>query len=177
MAKNNASHAKRTRTRPPKTSMTRRRCPKPTTTDRNSVYAQQAHAERDSKLREVIGPRNEPIHIALELSLPLHKSCTANLDVVSPADGVDLRLLHHHNFIPWKSPFPNALGARACTAEPLSAADERGSRPVEAYTRVKHFSRDRWRWKTSSQADWLRVRPRSSKSSQICVVESASFWA
>ena len=112
MAKNNASHAKRTRTRPPKTSMTRRRCPKPTTTDRNSVYAQQAHAERDSKLREVIGPRNEPIHIALELSLPLHKSCTANLDVVSPADGVDLRLLHHHNFIPWKSPFPNALGAR-----------------------------------------------------------------
>ena len=34
------------------------------------------------------------------------------MDVVSPADGVDLRLLHHHNFIPWKSPFPNALGAR-----------------------------------------------------------------
>ena len=31
----------------------------------------------------------------------------------------------------------------ASSAEPLSAADERGSRPVEAYTRVKHFSRDR----------------------------------
>ena len=31
----------------------------------------------------------------------------------------------------------------ASSAEPLAAADERGSRPVEAYTRVKHFSRDR----------------------------------
>ena len=31
----------------------------------------------------------------------------------------------------------------ASSAEPLSAADERGSRPVEAYARVKHFSRDR----------------------------------
>ena len=31
----------------------------------------------------------------------------------------------------------------ASSAEPLSAADERGSRPVEAYTRVKHFARDR----------------------------------
>ena len=31
----------------------------------------------------------------------------------------------------------------ASSAEPLSAVDERGSRPVEACTRVKHFSRDR----------------------------------
>ena len=31
----------------------------------------------------------------------------------------------------------------ASSAEPLAAADERGSRPVEAYARVKHFSRDR----------------------------------
>ena len=31
----------------------------------------------------------------------------------------------------------------ASSAEPLSAADERGSRPVEAYAPVKHFSRDR----------------------------------
>ena len=31
----------------------------------------------------------------------------------------------------------------ASSAEPLSAADERGSRPVEAYTRGKRFSRDR----------------------------------
>ena len=31
----------------------------------------------------------------------------------------------------------------ASSAEPLSAADERGSRPVEAHTRVKRFSRDR----------------------------------
>ena len=31
----------------------------------------------------------------------------------------------------------------ASSAEPLAAADERGSRPVEAYTRGKRFSRDR----------------------------------
>ena len=31
----------------------------------------------------------------------------------------------------------------ASSAEPLSAVDERGSRRVEAYMRVKHFSRDR----------------------------------
>ena len=31
----------------------------------------------------------------------------------------------------------------ASSAEPLAAADERGSRPVEAHTRVKRFSRDR----------------------------------
>ena len=31
----------------------------------------------------------------------------------------------------------------ASSAEPLAAADERGSRPVEAYARVQHFSRDR----------------------------------
>ena len=31
----------------------------------------------------------------------------------------------------------------ASSAEPLAAADERGSRPVEAHTRVKRLSRDR----------------------------------
>ena len=31
----------------------------------------------------------------------------------------------------------------ASSAKPLSAVDERGPRPVEAYTRVKHFARDR----------------------------------
>ena len=31
----------------------------------------------------------------------------------------------------------------ASSAEPLAADDERGSRPVEAHTRVKRFSRDR----------------------------------
>ena len=31
----------------------------------------------------------------------------------------------------------------ASSAEPLAAADERGSRPVEAYARLKHVSHDR----------------------------------
>ena len=31
----------------------------------------------------------------------------------------------------------------ASSAEPLAAADERGSRPVEAHTRVKRLPRDR----------------------------------